>query len=68
MAYQAPKTIKNHPGVEACEDGDAEGFDYKHHVWLRDGWAYENGRMAGTRTGNFHTVRDFLHANPVRRG
>jgi hypothetical protein len=65
MAYKAPTSIKNHPAVEACEDGDAEGFDYKHHVWLKEGYVYRRGRMAGTRTGNFNTVQDFRFADPI---
>jgi hypothetical protein len=38
MAYKAPKSIINHPGVQECNCGDAEGSDYKHDVWLHDGW------------------------------
>ncbi|QFT31827.1 hypothetical protein FIV00_15155 [Labrenzia sp. THAF82] len=62
--FRCPKAILSHPAVEACEDGDAEGFDYKYHVWLKEGFEYSNGRMAGGRTGNFQTVKDFLFAAP----
>lgn len=64
--YRAPKTILNHPAVEECSSGEAGGSDYKHDVFLREGWAFENGRMAGCRTGMFHTVADFKFANPER--
>lgn len=64
--YRAPKAIATHPAVEACEDGDAEGFDYKHAVWLKPEWRFENGRMAGCRGGNFNTVAEFKCANPIR--
>lgn len=62
MKYRAPKAIAGHPGVEVCESGDAEGFDYKHSVWLREGWTFTYGRMAGCRSGNFQTVKAFLNA------
>ena len=65
--YVAPKGIVNHPGVEACESGDAGGSDYKHEVFLREGWAFENGRMHGSRFGMFHSVEDFKAAHPIRR-
>jgi hypothetical protein len=61
-----PKTIANHPGVEEVLDGESEGFDYRYHVWLKEGWAFRRGRMAGCRTGNFQTVAGFRFANPVR--
>jgi hypothetical protein len=64
--YKAPKTITTHPGVETCEDGDAEGMDYKHAVWLREGWQFKRGRMAGCRGGNFQTVEEFRFAEPVK--
>ena len=60
------KTIANHPAVEEVLDGEGEGFDYKYHVWLKEGWSFRLGRMAGCRTGNFHTVADFQFADPVR--
>lgn len=60
------KTIANHPAVEELLDGESQGFDYKYHVWLREGWSFKQGRMAGCRTGNFQTVADFLFAGPVR--
>jgi hypothetical protein len=63
-AYVAPKGIARHPAVEEVLDGEGQGFDYAHHVWLREGWRFTVGRMAGTRTGNFHTVASFLEAQP----
>ncbi len=66
MTYKVPKTIASHPGVEECNYGPYEGIeDYKHAVWLKEGWVFERGRMEGCRTGNFNSVRDFLLANPV---
>lgn len=65
-SYPVPKTIKNHPGVLEALDGPSQGFDYKWNVFLREGWRFENGRMEGTRTGNFNSVSDFRTANPVR--
>lgn len=54
-----PKTIANHPAVEEVLDGESQGFDYRYHVWLKKGWAFRLGRMAGCRTGNFQRVADF---------
>lgn len=65
--YTAPMGIVNHPGVRECVDGDGEGFDYKHSVVLKDGWEFKYGRMAGGRFGNFHTVADFLFAEPIKQ-
>ncbi|WP_152610634.1 hypothetical protein [Ruegeria sp. ANG-R] len=65
MQYKPPKGILSHPGVEACDSGEAGGSDYKHDVLLKVGWAFTNGRMAGCRTGLFHTVSDFKHAESV---
>ena len=57
----------NHPGVEECIlDGEA-GCDYKYDTFLKEGWVYQNGRMAGGRCGNFDTVADFLFAKPIRK-
>lgn len=67
MTYKAPKKIATHPGVEECDSGGAGGSDYRHDVLLREGWVFENGRMAGCRCGFFHNVRDFEWANPVRK-
>lgn len=65
--YVAPKGIANHPGVEACESGDAGGSDYKHEVFLREGWSFDEGRMRLSRFGMFHSVEDFKAARPTRR-
>jgi hypothetical protein len=67
MRYQAPKGITEHPAVETCTSGDAAGSDYKHDVWLKDGWRFKYGRMAGCQGAFFHTVRDFKDAEPIRR-
>ena len=66
MSYRAPKTIITHPGVEACDSGHDGGSDYAHDVLLREGWAFQNGRMAGSRVGFFHSVADFRDAAPAR--
>lgn len=63
-SWPIPKTIKNHPGVLEALDGPGQGFDYKWNVFLKPGWAFRNGRMAGSRTGNFNSVRDFRFADP----
>ena len=66
-AYAAPKTIKNHPAVEECNDADAAGFpDYKHEVWLKKGWKFKSGRNEGCRGSTFNTVADFKLANPIK--
>lgn len=65
--YKAPKQITSHPGVEVCEDGEAESIDYKHAVWLREGWSFKYGRTAGCRGGNFNTVAEFLAAKPENK-
>lgn len=66
MAYKAPKAIASHPGVEECLYGPDEGImEYKHAVWLKPHWMFRNGRMAGGRAGNFHSVKDFEAAKPV---
>lgn len=65
MTYRAPKGITSHPAVETCEHGPASGVDdYKHDVWLKKGWVFRYGRMEGCRGGHFHTVKDFLFADP----
>lgn len=63
--YTAPNGITGHPGVEECVSGAAGGSDYKHDVLLKEGWVFENGRMAGCRTGFFHTVEAFRLAKPI---
>ena len=64
---KAPKTIVNHPAVKECEYGPSIGFEeYKHAVYLKEGWVFKRGRMEGIRSGNFNTVKDFLRAEPVK--
>jgi hypothetical protein len=67
MSYTAPKTILNHPAVETCDFGPDSGVeDYRHDVWLREGWTFKYGRNAGCRGCHFNTVADFLNAKPVQ--
>ena len=67
MAYKAPKTIAEHPAVFECDSGKANGSDYKHDVLLREGWVFAFGRMAGCRSGLFHTAADFIQAQPTKK-
>lgn len=63
-----PKSITSHPGVQECNYGPDEGIEsYKYAVWLKEGWQFNTGRMAGCRTGNFNTVADFRFAEPVEQ-
>ena len=66
--YKAPKTIIKHPGVETCESAMSSGIDneYKHDVWLKEGWCWNNGRTKGCRGGHFRRVKDFIYAEPVK--
>jgi hypothetical protein len=64
--YIAPKAIATHPAVEACTSGEAGGSDYKHEVWLRDGWRFTRGRAETCRTLFCHTVAEFKYAKPQR--
>jgi len=64
--YTAPKAIATHVAVAECLSAAAGGSDYKHDVLLREGWAFARGRMAGCRSGFFHTVKEFHYAHPVR--
>lgn len=67
MSYRAPKAISSHPGVEEVRDAVADGFDdYRHNVWLKEGWCFTRGRMTGGRSGNFQAVHEFRYANPQR--
>lgn len=66
MAYTAPKKIKNHPAVESCEYGPDSGLDYKHDVFLKDGWVFSAGRMEGRQSGHFNSVAEFEYAEPER--
>ena len=65
MTYKAPKKIKNHPAVESCEYGPDSGLDYKHDVFLKDGWVFSAGRMEGRQSGNFNSVAEFEYAEPM---
>lgn len=67
MAYKPPKAIIGHPGVQECSDADANGAeDYRHDVFLKPGWLFREGRMAGCRGGLFRSVDQFLRARPER--
>jgi hypothetical protein len=64
--YVAPKGIVGHPAVETCDYGPDSGVeDYRHDVWLHEGWIFKYGRMAGCRGGHFNSVRDFIFAEPT---
>ena len=66
MRYTAPKGITSHPAVLECEHAPASGVeDYKHDVFLKEGWVFRRGRMAGCRSGHFHNVAEFRFAEPV---
>ena len=65
MAYKAPKTIIDHPGVAECTDGTVDS-DYRHDVWLRAGWAWARGVNEGGRGLFVNTVAEFLHAEPTK--
>jgi hypothetical protein len=67
MVFKIPKTIAQHPAMEEALDGPSQGSDYKYDVWLKEGWVFENGRMAGCRGARFNNVADFLSANPIRK-
>ena len=67
MSYKPPKTIVNHAGVDECVSGEMGGSDYKHDVFLKDGWFFSIGRMEGCQGGMFHTVKDFLSAEPMKK-
>jgi len=61
-----PKAIATHPGVlECCSGPDSGVEEYRYDVFLKEGWYYQNGRMAGGRCGHFNTVADFKYANPT---
>lgn len=64
MRYKAPKAITGHPAVETCTSGEATGSDYRHDVWLRDGYRFTAGRMAGCQGAFFNSAADFAYANP----
>lgn len=60
------KTIRNHPAVQECLRGEETGvIDYKYDIFLKEGWAFEKGHLAGFRTLHCNTVAEFLHANPI---
>jgi hypothetical protein len=67
IRYKPPKAIIGHPGVQECTSADAGGApDYKHDVFLKPGWSFASGRMAGCRSGLFQSVERFRLARPVR--
>jgi hypothetical protein len=63
--FRAPKAIQQHAGVEEITSGDAEGSDYRYYVWLKDGWRFTSGRMAGCQGAFFQSVADFRYALPT---
>ena len=66
MKYKAPEGITSHPAVEVCESAEENGApDYKHDVFFKQGWVFEEGRKAGCRGCLFETVSDFKNANPI---
>jgi hypothetical protein len=64
--YKAPKAIITHPAVAECTSGEQGGSDYKHDVFLKDGWVFKNGRTAGCRSLLCNSVEDFKYAEPVQ--
>jgi hypothetical protein len=66
MKYVAPKGITNHPAVLECLSGPASGVeDYKHDVFLREGWVFRYGRNEGCRGLHCNSVDEFNHAEPI---
>lgn len=66
--YKAPASIINHPGVQECVSAEASGLEgYKHDVFLKEGWAFSEGRNAGCRGCAFNSVAEFKLANPVQK-
>ena len=63
--YVAPVTIATHPGVASCTP--AHGGHYRHHVRLKDGWSFSQGRLAWQQEARFATVADFRFAEPAER-
>ena len=63
--YTAPRTIAAHPGVEECLDASTDS-DYKHDIFLREGWKFTRGRAAGCRGHRVHSVAEFRYAEPRR--
>ena len=59
--YTAPKAIAEHPGVAECLDASTDS-DYKHDIFLREGWAFTVGRDAGCRGHRVHSVAEFKRA------
>lgn len=68
MDPRVPITIRKHPGVEEALWAPDSGVDgYKYDIFLKDGWVFTNGRMAGSRTGHFNNVGDFKNAAPMKK-
>jgi hypothetical protein len=64
--YKAPKGITKHIAVKTCDYGPDSGVDdYRHDVWLKDGWKFSAGRMANCQGGHFNSVEDFNRAHPA---
>jgi len=61
-----PKTIANHPSVQAVVSGEDQGSDYKYWVFLKDGHQFTGGRMAGCTGGcGIDSIEDFKVSQPV---
>lgn len=59
-----PKTIREHAAVQESGLGEDEDVDYKYVVWLKEGFSFKSGRMAGCRSGHFNTAAEFRNAAP----
>ena len=66
MSRKIPKALKEHRAVEEVRLGEDSALDYKYDVFLKEGYVFKYGRMAGIRTGHFDSVKDFLHACPYK--
>ena len=64
---RVPVTIRNHEGVAEAELGASSNVDYKYDVFLKDGWVFSSGRMAGCQTGHFNSVNEFRQAGPKKK-
>jgi hypothetical protein len=54
--------VARHKAVQECTPGEAGGSDYLIEVWLKEGFKFRSGRMAGCRTGFFNTYQEFRWA------
>lgn len=70
MAYKAPRTIINHPGVRSCESAPDQGADaYRHYIELKIGWVMPKGhRNEGGGSTFCNSVWEFKMNEPVYVG